>query len=477
MHKNVASNDSPVAPDSVPLKISGPKLQELEEPNGPNPPKPRHVLTDRGLKALKPAKPGRRDMHWDAALPSFGVRVTDRGSASFIVMRRLHGKVLRRVIGYPWHVPLPAGADLPYPLMRAREEAREALRDMEGGVDPKAKREAKVREAKRQAENSFKSVAERFIADHVERKEHGKTVMRSSHEVAAAIRRELIPLWGKTPIVGITRADVVGMLRAVAKERPYIAHHLHSYTRKLFNWALSTEEYGLETSPCDRISAKAVIGAKKPRQHILSDKELAEIWRATANDSGFGFPFAPFVRLLLLTGQRLREVADATWAEFDLDKALWTIPAERMKGDAAHEVPLSPAAVELLGKLPRFEPTRKSKGTAEALYLFSTTSGERPISGFSRAKTRLDGMMSEVGEWRYHDLRRTVRTHLGGLPVPSNVAELVIAHAQPGLHKVYDLHAYRDEKRRALELWADRLLSIVGEAPGGNVLPIRRRQS
>jgi hypothetical protein len=58
-----------------------------------------------------------------------------------------------------------------------------------------------------------------------------------------------------------------------------------------------------------------------------------------------------------------------------------------------------------------------------------------------------------------------MRTTLSGLPIPDLVAELVIAHAKPGLHKVYDQHAYRDEKRRALDLWADKLLSIVEPKP------------
>jgi len=69
-------------------------------------------------------------------------------------------------------------------------------------------------------------------------------------------------------------------------------------------------------------------------------------------------------------------------------------------------------------------------------------------------KLRIDAAMPDATPWRFHDLRRTMRTGLSGLPVPNNVAELVIAHAQPGLHKVYDLHTYREEKRRALELWA-----------------------
>ena len=71
-----------------------------------------------------------------------------------------------------------------------------------------------------------------------------------------------------------------------------------------------------------------------------------------------------------------------------------------------------------------------------------------------------------------HDIRRTVRTHLSALPVPEHVRELILAHAQPGLHKVYDQHKYIDEKREALELWAARLKLIV-DPPPSNVVALR----
>ena len=82
---------------------------------------------------------------------------------------------------------------------------------------------------------------------------------------------------------------------------------------------------------------------------------------------------------------------------------------------------------------------------------------------FSRprqAKARAD-RLSGVADWKIHDLRRTMRTGLSALPVEDLVRELVIAHAKPGLHQVYDLHTYQDEKRRCLELWVHRLLSTV----------------
>ena len=71
--------------------------------------------------------------------------------------------------------------------------------------------------------------------------------------------------------------------------------------------------------------------------------------------------------------------------------------------------------------------------------------------------------MGDMSAWVFHDLRRTMRTHLSSLPVADLVAELVIAHAKYGLHKVYDQHAYRDEKRRALELWANKLFRLLSQ--------------
>jgi integrase len=137
------------------------------------------------------------------------------------------------------------------------------------------------------------------------------------------------------------------------------------------------------------------------------------------------------------TGQRLREVAEARWSEIDLDQALWTIPHHRMKGDAAHEIPLAPVAAAIFKSLPRFS----------GPYVFTTQDGSRPVSGFGKVKDRINTTICElscnpasIGDWRLHDLRRTMRTHLSGLPVPDMVRELVIAHKKPGLHRVYDQH-------------------------------------
>lgn len=125
------------------------------------------LLTDRTLRGLKPAAPGKRTVIWDTAVPSLCVRVTDTGAASFNVMRRLNGRLIRRKIGIAWRAPFPAGQPLPYSLAAAREDARTAILNISRGIDPKAAREAAKEAEVQSARESFAAVAKDFLAEHV----------------------------------------------------------------------------------------------------------------------------------------------------------------------------------------------------------------------------------------------------------------------------------------------------------------------
>jgi integrase len=370
-------------------------------------------------------------------------------------MRRLNGRVIRRMIGINWHAPLPAGQPLPYSLSDARTDARAAILDISRGIDPKAKREA-AKEAEVQAvRETFAAAAKDFLADHVSN-------LRSAREVEAAFENELIPVLGKKPIAGISDFDITRLLKAVAKDRPYQARHLFAYLSKFYRWAIAQRVYGVAVSPCAAISMKDLLGKPSHRTRILSDGELATLWQATA---AISYPSGPFARLLLLTGQRLREVAEMAWSEVDLTKGIWTIPADRMKAEAAHIVPLAPEAITILESLPRWT----------GPFVFSTTDGRRPIANFSGIKEKFDALMPGVEAWRFHDLRRSMRTGLSALRVPDTVSELCIAHTQKGLHKVYDQHAYLDEKRHAFEAWAIHVLAICEPGGPNNVIHIAAR--
>jgi integrase len=376
------------------------------------------TLTDRRLKTLK----GGEDYLdvWDAAVPGFGVRVAPSGRKTFVLMARFNGRKnpTRRAIGTYGIIS----------LANARGKAREWLGLVSEGKDP-------ARNA-----GSFKAVAEAFIEAKVRHERQGAATTR--------IIRTLIIRWGERRITEITAADIRALLREYQNKKA-MAHNLFAIARRLFGWAIDQGDYGLEHAPTDRLKIRTLVGPRNMRVRVLTDSEIKAIWHANLN-----YPMQPLLRLMLLTGQRRSEVANAQWSEFDLDRRTWIIPASRMKAGAAHVVPLSDGAIDLLRELPHL-----NRGD----YVFSFTFGERPANSFYRAKKRLDTLLpSNTPAFVLHDIRRTVRTRLSGIPEVSDlVRELVIGHAKPGLHKVYDLHAYEDEKRYALDEWYRRLQQIV----------------
>jgi integrase len=418
----------------------------------------KRTLNDRLLKSLKPAKTGRRYEVMDSIVSGLGVRVTDKGQRTFMLVARYPGSrnPTRRAIGEYGALSLES----------ARGKARSWLELLQKGIDPRIQQERQRLQEQRRQENSFASVAEQFIRLAVIGPNPKKPKQRKGRVVERELRREFVERWGNRPITDITAHDVIAVLdEAVARGAPYQAHNLLGHVRRLFNWAIARGVYGLDRSPCDRMKPTDVIGKKALRTRVLTDREMRALSHAT---DGMGYPYGPLFRLLMLTGQRKSEVSDARWSEFDLEQKRWIIPAARMKADAPHVVPLTTEAIAVLKSLPHFD-----KGE----YLFSTTFGEKAVSGFSKAKTRIDELMLaplrtdadvpekiQIEHWTIHDIRRTVRTGLSALPIPDLVRELVIAHAKPGLHKVYDQFAYEEEKRRALELWAGRLHTIIGTA-------------
>ena len=129
-------------------------------------------------------------------------------------------------------------------------------------------------EARRKA-NSFSSVAEEFIARHVRK-------LRSAADVEATIRRELISRWGEKPVTEISRKDVIQAIEQIADSgRVHIAHHVYSYTSKLFAWAIARGLYGLEILPCAGIKRSLLIASRAARQRVLNDAKIRALWMAT----------------------------------------------------------------------------------------------------------------------------------------------------------------------------------------------------
>jgi len=223
------------------------------------------------------------------------------------------------------------------------------------------------------------------------------------------------------------------------------------------NWC--AERDIITTVPTDRIRPPH---PEMKRDRVLSEDELRCLLRALETQESI---FGPLLRALLLTSQRRAEVAGMLWSELheiESDDALWKIPGHRTKNKQSHLIPLSPAVRDLLLRLPRVSD------------LVFTTTGETAVSGFGRAKARLDARIEEICSidglspmppWTLHDLRRTMVTVMNeNLGVAPHVVEAVVNHmsglAKAGVAGVYNRALYLEDRRRALLKWQDWIIDL-----------------
>jgi integrase len=387
-------------------------------------------LTPKTIDALPPAT-GKRYEVRDALLPGLHLRVSATGGKIFGVSRRVDGRMKRIRIGA---YPIVSLAD-------AREKARDILRDIElGHYDQTSP----------------------SVADSVPRLTLGEVVPQFIELYAKPRNRD----WRGTervlqkfsslfnrPIDQIKRADIVRVLDTIiAGGAPTRANRALAAIKKLMNWCI--DRAMIETSP---VAALRPPTKEVARDRVLTDEEVIACWQAGACE---GFPFAQFTQLLILTGQRRGEIAGMRWSELDLDKGVWTLPATRAKNATSHIVPLAPLAISILKSVPRFLGSN----------LVFTTTGTSPISGFGRLKERLDIAVGlDTEDWRFHDLRRTMATNMAMMRIQPHIIEAVLNHKTgivSGVAATYNRHAYLDEKREALELWANRIEGLVAPKPG-----------
>jgi integrase len=392
-------------------------------------------ITKRTVDALTP---GRSDIFlWDETLRGFGLRLTPNGARSYVVQYRMGGRESpsrRYTIG---------SHGSPWTPETARREAERILIMVRQGTDPVHAKHERRRQAVDLAFDSYvASFAKLYLQRHWKDWRLGEGVLR----------REVIPVLRSQPLPRITRSDLTPIWDGL-DDRPAVAKLTHATLRKLFRWAVTRGD--IERSPMEGLPAPAGVPA---RDRVLSDEELALLWHGTR---AIGRPFGPLFRLLMLTGQRREEVAGMDWSELDRSMSSWLIPGVRTKNRKAQLVPLSDLAIEVLDSV------ASSTAWPRTGYIFSTT-GKTPVSGFSKAKRRLDEMMMEqLGErfsaWRAHDIRRTLATGLQRLGVRFEVTEAVLNHvsgARSGVAGVYQRYDWAAEKKAALDSWATHLSSI-----------------
>jgi integrase len=423
-------------------------------------------LTDAAVRRLA-APSGARIDYFDAAFPGLALRVTGASDGrperrTWSYFYRFAGKQRRLTLG-PGYPALGLAA--------ARQAATEAQLQIRRGNDPAVTKAAARAEASR-APDTIASVVELFIKRHLEARDRAP---RYIEETRRNFANHVLPRWGERPINAISRRDVIELLDAITDNGTIIrregkrkhvpggaicANRVLAAIKALFNFAIRRGI--LEASPVALVERP---GAEKRRERTLRIEEIRTVWAAAEE---LGYPFGRFFQLALVTGKRRDEVARLQWGHLDLKERIWTLPAALTKAGRTDVVPLSHLAIAILRALPR-KMTSHGQGMKPSPFVF-TTAGNAPISGFSKAKQRLDEAIAKerandglelLPPWTVHDLRRTVATEMARLGISRFMIGRVLNHADRSVTAIYDRHEYLVEKRQALEAWAHHLEALT----------------
>jgi integrase len=348
---------------------------------------------------------------------------------------------------------------MPLTLASARKLATEVQRQRAQGRDViAAKHNARAARASKLS-NTFAAAAREFIERHAKRnnrrwQEQARLLGLSAD--LELIRHGLAERWAERPLSEIDGDDVFSVvdevrergvpgLKRIKKDGPTegLARLMFAALSSMFSWLLNHRK--VTANPCRGVHRPR---PPKARDRVLSDSEIVCLWRAADAERP---EFGNIIKLLLLTGSRLNEVARMRWEELSEDGKTWTIPSERTKNKRAHLVPLQVLAGQIIGQ------------QRESGYVFSTD-GHSPVSSFNTIKQRLDHRMKAAQPWRIHDLRRTAATGMAGLRIAPHIIEACLNHvsgARAGVAGVYNRNAYAEEKEAALNRWAAHVEGLV----------------
>lgn len=342
-------------------------------------------------------------------------------------------------------------------LAEARTKRDAARAQLSGGTDPSAARQQAKRLAALAAANTFATVATEWHTTQA----GGRWTPRYAETVMRGLEQHVFPALGARPIDAITAGELLGTLRALqAKGTIDRANRLRQTCGEVFR-------YGIVTGRCNSNPAADLVRALQPskQRHFaaLTKEQLPTFLRALAKEHRLAETTRLGLRLLALTFVRPGELRQAAWAEFDLEAAMWEVPAERMKMREAHLVPLSPQAVAALQEL------HALTGNGELLFP-GRSNVRKPVSD-NTFRQALHAMGFEVTA---HGFRATASTILNEMGFRADVIERQLSHGERNkVRKAYNRAQYLEDRRDMMRQWGDYLASLEA---GGKVVPIKQRK-
>jgi integrase len=371
-------------------------------------------------------------VEWDSKINGLGLRTRDKSKTWFFRYR--FGKTQRRV---------NLGRHPALTVVAARRAAEKLAAEIALGKDPAAERQA----ARIEAENTFEVLAAQYLEA---RKPRWRPTSYS--DIARHLNKYARPLHG-SPITAVSQRSIANLLNAIAKESgDTTANRVRASLSALFGWAMRE---GVRL-PDGNVASYTNKHEEKIRERALTGAELKSIWAACSGD------FGAIVRLLLLTGQRRKEIGLLRWDEVYDEQIV--LPGSRTKNRRTHIVPLSEPAKAIIADA-------VCGGRA---FVFGRD--DTGYQGWALGKKALDRRCPDAGKWTLHDLRRTAATGMAELGVQPHIVEAVLNHVsghKSGVAGIYNRATYDREKREALNLWAEHVIALV-EGRKAIVVPMKR---
>lgn len=367
---------------------------------------------------------------------------------------------------FPWHgkrQTLTLGRFPDTPIALAHERARQARECIEKGIDPRKaglmRNRGRIKPVAVASSTSaddphsvdflVREFLQRFIKPH----------RKNPDDVQRILEREILATWHGRDARSIKPRDVIDLLDGIVdRGAPVMANRVAALVKQLFKFAIHRQI--IEMTPVQLLYPPG--GREKPRNRVLSDEELGALLSNMDEIMSRAPRTVATIRIILYTACRRGEIGRAKWSHFKLDDQapVWRIPPELSKTETEYLIPLVPEVVKVLRELKRAagrSPWVFANGAEE-------DSGEPKILTRSLSRHLKALAEKKIKPFTLHDLRRTVRTGLAKLKVAPHIAERVLNHAQPGIVATYDVHAYLDEKREALEMWSAHLAKLLAQS-------------
>lgn len=402
------------------------------------------------LEVNRLKKPG---LHAVGGVSGLYLQVLDSGARTWVLRATIGEK--RRDMGLGGFPDVPLGM--------AREKARRARDQIEQGVDPiQARREARsALKASAEASRTFSQCADAYI----EAKGAEWRNPKHRQQWENTLQQYAYPVIGEMLVRDIELPHVLKILEPIWKTKTETAKRLRGRLESILDWA-TVRGYRSGDNPArwrghlDKLLPSPKKVAKVEHHEAMPADDLPEFIKVLRAKPGIG---ARALEFLILNAARSGEVRGARWPEFNLDKAEWLVPGERMKAGKDHRVPLSPAAMKLLRALPRIEGSD---------LVFPSRKGT-PLSDMTLTKIMRDMGLESVP----HGFRSTFRDWASERTnYPREVAEMALAHAiGDKVEAAYRRGELFEKRRQMMANWARFCEQPAPKA--GAVLPLKGKRA